>query len=190
MYSSKYFPHRTVKLIQLWLLTHHICGNTRRDSWIAFHPPFSDEEWRKDLAWQKCTKCTYILVVKWSSMPWKDRRLAVFMFVRIAYLKEIKEETFIMIDHCISTVLIWWYHKCISNLKFSPEQKFNILEGGQHQSQSNEKHFKVEKRRRRIDLKESAKMHIACYLCSSLTHLLVGNFHNNNYPCDRPVYNE
>ena len=44
-------------------------------------------------------------------MPWKDRRLTVFMFVRIAYLKEIKEETFIMIDNCISTVLIWWYHK-------------------------------------------------------------------------------
>ena len=40
-------------------------------------------------------------------MPWKDRRLTVFMFVRIAYLKEIKEETFIMIDRFISTVLIW-----------------------------------------------------------------------------------
>ena len=161
--TSKYSPHRTVKLIPLWLLTHHICDNTRRDSWIAFHPPFSDEEWRKDLARQKWRKCTYILVVKsayW--MPWKDRRLTVFMFVRIAYLKEIKEETFIMIDHCISTVLIWWYHKCICNWKFSPKQKFNILEGGQHQSQSNEKHFKLEKRRRRIDLKESAKMHIAC----------------------------
>ena len=114
------------------------------------------------LAWQKCRKCTYIFVVKLSWMPWKDRRLTVFMFVRIAYLKEIKEETFIMIDHCISTVLIWWYHKCICNWKFSPKQKFNILEGGQHQSQSNEKHFKLEKRRRRIDLKESAKMHIAC----------------------------
>ena len=142
------------------------------------------------LAWQKCRKCTYILVVKLSWMPWKDRRLTVFMFVRIAYLKEIKEETFIMIDHCISTVLIWWYHKCICNWKFSPKQKFNILEGGQHQSQSNEKHFKLEKRRRQIDLKESVKMHIACYSCSSLTHLLVGNFDNNNCHCDRPFYNE
>ena len=93
-------------------------------------------------------------------MPWKDRRLTVFMFVRVAYLKEIKEETFIMIDHYISTVLIWWYHKCICNRKFSPTQKFNTLEGGQHQSQSNENHFKLEKRIRRIDLKESAKMHI------------------------------
>ena len=97
-----------------------------------------------------------------SRMPWKDRRLTVFMFVRIAYLKEIKEETFIMIDRCISTVLIWWHHKCICNWKFSPKQIFNTLEGGQHQSQSNEKHFKLQKRRRRIDLKESAKMHIAC----------------------------
>ena len=128
--TSKYSPHRTVKLIPLWLVTHHICDNSRRDSWIAFHPPFSDEEWRKDLAWQKCRKCTYILVVKPGSwMPWKDRRLTVFMFVRIAYLKEIKEETFIMIDHCISTVLIWWYHKCTCNWKFSPKQKFNILQG-------------------------------------------------------------
>ena len=189
--TSKYSPHRTVKLIPLWLLTHHICDNTRRDSWIAFHPPFSDEEWRKDLGSQKCRKCTYILVVKWRSwMPWKDRRLTVLMFVRIAYLKEIKEETFIMIDHCISTVLIWWYHKCICNWKFSPKQKFNILEGGQHQSQSNEKHFKLEKRRRRIDLRESAKMHIACYFCSSLMHLLVGDFDTNNYQWDRPFYNE
>ena len=181
--TSKYSPHRTVKLIPLWLLTHHICDNTRRDSWIAFHPPFSDEEWRKDLGSQKCRKCTYILVVKPGSwMPWKDRRLTVFMFVRIAYLKEIKEETFIMIDHCISTVLIWWYHKCICNWKFSPKQKFNILDGGQHQSQSNEKHFKPKKRRRRIDLKESAKCTSPAFLmCSSLTHLFVGDFDNNNY---------
>ena len=162
--TCKYSPHRTVKLIPLWLLTHHICDNTRRDSWLAFHSPFSDEEWRKDFVWQKCRKCTYILVGVKSGFqkPWKDRRLTVFMFVRIAYLKEIKEEAFILIDHCISTVLIWWYHKCICNWKFSPKQKFNILEGEQHQSQSNEKHFKLEKRRRRIDLKESAKMHIAC----------------------------
>ena len=33
-------------------------------------------------------KSTYILVLKWSLMPWKDLRLAVFMFVRIMYLKE------------------------------------------------------------------------------------------------------
>ena len=33
-------------------------------------------------------KRTYILVLKWSLMPWKDLRLAVFMFVRIMYLKE------------------------------------------------------------------------------------------------------
>ena len=95
-----------------------------------------------------------------------------------------------MIDHCISTVLIWWYYKCICNLRFSPKQKFNILEGGQHQSQSSEKHFKLEKRTRRIDLRESAKMHIACYFCSSLMHLLVGDFDSDNYQCDRPFYNE
>ena len=33
-------------------------------------------------------KRTYILVLKWSVMPTKDLRLAVFMFVRIMYLKE------------------------------------------------------------------------------------------------------
>ena len=33
-------------------------------------------------------KHTYILVPKWSLMPWKDLRLAVFIFVRIMYLKE------------------------------------------------------------------------------------------------------
>ena len=33
-------------------------------------------------------KRTYILVLEWSLMPWKDLRLAVFMFVRIMYLKE------------------------------------------------------------------------------------------------------
>ena len=33
-------------------------------------------------------KRTYILVLKWSLMPTKDLRLAVFMFVRIMYLKE------------------------------------------------------------------------------------------------------
>ena len=33
-------------------------------------------------------KRTHILVLKWSLMPWKDLRLAVFMFVRIMYLKE------------------------------------------------------------------------------------------------------
>lgn len=31
---------------------------------------------------------TYILVVKLSLIPWKDRRLAFFIFVRIMYLKE------------------------------------------------------------------------------------------------------
>ena len=31
---------------------------------------------------------TYILVAKLSLMPWKDRRLAFFIFVRIMYLKE------------------------------------------------------------------------------------------------------
>ena len=143
------------------------------------------------LAWQKCRKCTYILVVKLSWMPWKDRRLSVFMFVRIAYLKEIKEETFIMIDHCISTVLIWWCHKCICNWKFSPKQKFNILERGQHQSQSNDSRFKLEKRRRRIDLKESGKMHIACiFNLFKPDASFVGNFDNNNYHWERPFYNE
>ena len=33
-------------------------------------------------------KRTYILVLKWSLMPWKDLRLAVLIFVRIMYLKE------------------------------------------------------------------------------------------------------
>ena len=33
-------------------------------------------------------KHTYILVLKWFLMPWKDLRLAVFIFVRIMYLKE------------------------------------------------------------------------------------------------------
>ena len=33
-------------------------------------------------------KRTYMLVLKWSLMPWKDLRLAVFMFVRIMYLQE------------------------------------------------------------------------------------------------------
>ena len=157
--TSKYSPHRTVKLSPLWLLTHHICDNTRRDSWIAFYSPFSDEEWRKDLAWQKCRKCTYISVGVESGFQkrWKDGRLTVFMFVRIACLKEIKEETFILIDHCISTVLIWWYHKCICNWKFSPKQKFNILEGGQHQSQSNEKHFKLEKKEKKDRLKRECE---------------------------------
>ena len=151
--TSKYSPHLTVKLIPLWLLTHHICDNTRRICFFTRHLAMKNEV----LAWQKCRKCTYILVVKLSWMPWKDRRLTVFMFVRIAYLKEIKEETFIMIDHRVSTVLIWCYHKCIYNWKFSPKQKFNILEGGQHQSQSNEKHFKPKKRRRRIDLKRECE---------------------------------
>ena len=161
MYLSKYFLHRSVKLIQLWPLTRHICDKTRRGIWIAFHPPFMDDEWREHLIsvtkkWRRpvlalnvhlclCdpvspffslgstdrgkgqTKCkqalffpscifffffffffiwvyhivemcnwkyhwhmkrTYIFVQKWSLMPWKDRRLAVFMFVRIRYLKE------------------------------------------------------------------------------------------------------
>ena len=144
------------------------------------------------LAWQKCRKCTYILVVKLSWMPWKDRRLTVFMFVRIAYLKEIKEETFIMIDHCISTVLIWWYHKCICNWKFSPKQKFNILDGGQHQSQSNEKHFKPKKEKKdRLKREcENARTSLSFLICSSLTHLFVGDFDNNNYQWERPFCNE
>ena len=33
-------------------------------------------------------KRTYMLVLKWSLMPWKYLRLAVLMFVRIMYLKE------------------------------------------------------------------------------------------------------
>ena len=53
-------------------------------------------------------KRTYILVLKCSLVPWKDLRLAVFMFVRIMYLKEKGiEEALIIIDHRISTVLIW-----------------------------------------------------------------------------------
>ena len=49
MYLSKYFLHRSVKLIQLWPLTRHICDKTRRGIWIAFHPPFMDDEWREHL---------------------------------------------------------------------------------------------------------------------------------------------
>ena len=68
-------------------------------------------------------KRTYILVLEWSLMPWKDLRLAVFMFVRIMYLKEkgrsvdyenlrhsflvsISQYVYNKIDHRISTVLI------------------------------------------------------------------------------------
>ena len=31
MYVTKYLLHRSVKLIALWLLTHHICDKTERD---------------------------------------------------------------------------------------------------------------------------------------------------------------
>ena len=53
-------------------------------------------------------KRTYILVVKCSLIPWKDVRLAVFMFVRIMYLKENgRSVDYNIKDHRISTVLIW-----------------------------------------------------------------------------------
>ena len=143
MYVTKYLLHRSVKLIALWLLTHHICDKTERDlhlvmtkeacrrSFLALNVHLCDPvstsfllvstNWdhgkgETKLYYQAlfflpvsflfsilslrlivviCNykynwrmRRTYILVVKLSLMPWKDRRLAFFIFVRIMYLKE------------------------------------------------------------------------------------------------------
>ena len=67
-------------------------------------------------------KRTYILVLKCSLVPWKDLRLAVFMFVRIMYLKEKgRSVDYNRSPHFHRFDLVESY-VTISNVKFSSKQ--------------------------------------------------------------------